>query len=174
MRALRTGSASDSLIKGETRALRHTVCSIKVDDGGGGDAAAAAADDAWRRKRCEAPSAPGTRAPATRSICVRRKNGVRTWSVRHAVRVRHKRPPLPTPVDPGRALLSCRRHTLRASRRHNTSRTDRKPRDEDGGGARARARRHDRLWRRQPGHSSSAACVTQAQPHSVSPRACLA
>ena len=35
MRALRTGSASDSLIKGETRALRHTVCSIKVDDGGG-------------------------------------------------------------------------------------------------------------------------------------------
>jgi hypothetical protein len=37
-----TGFASDSLIKGETVALRHTVC--KADDGGGGEVAEAVAE----------------------------------------------------------------------------------------------------------------------------------
>ena len=40
-----TGFASDSLIKGETVALRHTVCKSKAEDGGGGEAAEAVAEE---------------------------------------------------------------------------------------------------------------------------------
>lgn len=88
-----TGFASDSLINGETVALRHTVCKSKADDGGGGEAAEAAeavAEEEWRRKLGAAPSAPVFRAAAPRSNCVRRKKGVLTWRVGHACSVREK------------------------------------------------------------------------------------
>ena len=86
-----TGFASDSLIKGETVALRHTVCKSKADDGGGGAAAEAVAEEECRRKLGAAPSMPVCRTAAPRSNFVRRKKGVLTWRVWHACIVRQKR-----------------------------------------------------------------------------------